>query len=65
MTASERAFKQVKSILGKLDRSIAEARAKRLNRRPDEETPRASAAIGRAQPLRRDRPADSLQRWGR
>lgn len=68
---SERAFKQVKSILGKLDRSISEARAKRLDRRPDSpadglkggneptRTPTPGTTFGRAKPLRRDRPGET------
>ncbi len=73
MSTSERAFNQVKAILGKLDRSIDQARQKRLQTIPPLPTRQAGQAspIGRAQPLRnppdKDRPGSSaaFQRWSR
>jgi hypothetical protein len=70
MSTTDRAFNQVKAILGKLDDSIDEARRRRL----DEDEPKASAEpvsgqrkFGRAQPLRptSDKPgrATPLNRW--
>lgn len=70
MSSTDRAFNQVKAILGKLDRSIEEARRRRLN----EEQPQAIPAkpvepprFGRAQPLRatpdHPRRASPLNRW--
>ena len=73
MSTSERAFNQVKAILGKLDRSIDQARQKRLQTVPpipSRQAGQAAAPIGRAQPLRG--PADkgpsssnAYQRWSR
>lgn len=68
MGPSDRAFNQVKSILGKLDRSIDQARQKRLT--PAQEIaadpPTAmNAPIGRAQPIRPEAPrADANNRLG-
>ena len=47
--ATDRAFNQVKSILGKLDRSIDEARAKRLGD-PQPEQRIAQPSVGSAEP---------------
>jgi hypothetical protein len=73
MSTSERAFNQVKAILGKLDRSIDQARQKRLQTVPpmaSRQAGQAASPIGRAQPLRS--PADkdhaasnAFQRWSR
>ena len=58
MGSSNAAFDQVKSILGKLDRSIDEARARRLKGPEPESEPRPSdqpdepQRFGRARPLR-------------
>jgi hypothetical protein len=73
MSTSERAFNQVKAILGKLDRSIDQARQKRLQTVPPVPSRQAGlpGPIGRAQPLRnpadKDRPGSSnaFQRWSR
>ena len=46
MSTSQRTFEQVKNILGKLDRDIDAARAKRLQAR----TPQATAAVSTAAP---------------
>jgi hypothetical protein len=73
MSTSERAFNQVKAILGKLDRSIDQARQKRLQTVPAavarDGAPPASG-IGRAQPLRspsgdkgRSESSSAFQRW--
>jgi hypothetical protein len=70
MSTSERAFNQVKAILGKLDRSIDQARQKRLQTVPPLPTRPAgqtATPIGRAQPLRspadKDRAPGAFQRW--
>jgi len=58
MGSSNAAFDQVKSILGKLDRSIDEARARRLSgpeTEPEAQTTEESTEpqrFGRARPLR-------------
>lgn len=74
MSTSERAFNQVKAILGKLDRSIDQARQKRLQTIPpipSRQPGQTASPIGRAQPLRspadKDRPGSSnaFQRWSR
>ena len=65
MSKPDRAFNQVKAILGKLDRSIDEARERRLGK-DDEPKTSPEQKIGRAKPLRRDEPrpgASALDRW--
>jgi hypothetical protein len=65
MSKPDRAFNQVKAILGKLDRSIDEARERRLGK-DDEPKTAPEQKVGRAQPLRREgeRPgASALDRW--
>jgi hypothetical protein len=61
MSTSERAFNQVKAILGKLDRSIDEARTKRTQsaQAPAPAPAAPGPGFGRAQPIRNQ----SLQRW--
>ncbi|MCH7960698.1 MAG: hypothetical protein IIC49_00030 [Planctomycetes bacterium] len=70
MSSTDRAFNQVKAILGKLDRSIDEARRRRLNEEQPQvvpSTPVEPPRFGRAQPLRdkpeRPRRASPLHRW--
>ena len=64
MSTSQRAFNQVKSILDKLDRSIDEARAKRLDTSEDSATQTVGRPVlGRAQPLRPAHRNAGLDRW--
>lgn len=68
MSTSERAFNQVKAILGKLDRSIDLARQKRLQTTSGPREP-GPGGVGRAQPLRNlatDKlraESNAFQRW--
>ncbi len=75
MSTSERTFSQVKAILGKLDRSIDEARERRTQRpgapaAPPPREPGAPAVpppspFGRAQPIPATRVNGAgVQRWG-
>lgn len=64
MGTSERTFNQVKAILEKLDRSIDQAREKRLDVKPQTVTsspvpaqPEPERPLGRARPLRPSGPA--------
>lgn len=62
MNSKDKAFSQVKAILGKIDRSIDEARAKRLGYDtpgPEEAKPQHPL---RAKPLRKD-PVNSSTAW--
>ena len=70
MSKTDRAFNQVKAILGKLDDSIDEARRRRLHKEEPEtaaEPVSGRQKFGRAQPLRpsTDHPgrATPLNRW--
>ena len=70
MSTTDRAFNQVKAILGKLDDSIDEARRRRLHKDEPEPTPEPVTTrqkFGRAQPIRpsTDHPgrATPLNRW--
>jgi hypothetical protein len=64
MGTSERAFNQVKEILGKLDRSIDQARQKRLHGDEPEATPETPEAPGSAEPSpRRARPLRPSGQW--
>lgn len=71
MSTSEKTFTQVKDILRKLERSIDQAREKRLHH--DDEPARHPAAApapapslpGRAQPMNPARPAPPTSGWMR
>jgi hypothetical protein len=65
MSTREKAFNQVKAILGKIDRSIDEARAKRLGHdRGPKDDQQATDRPLRAKPIRREHANGSPTAWG-